>query len=69
MSSLVAIASALDLEVALVPRNAVPAIKSITRQTTDRTVIQPPSIGKEMKKLHEAIRGLQIVAPTLPELN
>lgn len=47
LSSLVAIASALDLEIALVPRNAVPAIKSITRQTADRTVIQPPSIGKK----------------------
>jgi len=69
LSSLVAIASALDLEIALVPRKAVPAVKSITRQTTDRTVIQPPAIGREMRKLYEAIRALQIDAPTLPELD
>lgn len=69
LSSLVAIASALDLEIALVPRKAVPAIKSITRQTTDRTVIQPPAISKEMQQLQKAIRTLQIDAPTLPELD
>lgn len=69
LSSLVAIASALDLQIALVPRKAVPAIKSITRQTTDRIVIQPPAIGKEMQKLQKAIRALQIDAPTLPELD
>lgn len=69
LSSLVAIASALDLEIALVPRKAVPAIKSITRQTTDRIVIQPPAIRKEMQQLQKAIRTLQIDAPTLPELD
>ncbi|MDD7911999.1 helix-turn-helix transcriptional regulator [Pseudovibrio exalbescens] len=69
LSSLVALASALDLEIALVPRKAVPAVKSITRQTTDRTVIQPPAIGKEMQQLQKAIRALQIEAPTLPELD
>jgi transcriptional regulator with XRE-family HTH domain len=69
LSSLVALASALDLEIALVPRKAMPAIKSITRQTTDRTVIQPPAIGKELKQLQKAIRALQIEAPTLPELD
>ena len=68
LSSLVAIASALDLEIALVPRKAVPAIKSITRQTADRTVIQPPAIGKEMQRLQKAVRALQIEAPNLPEL-
>ncbi len=68
LSSLVAIASALDLEIALVPRKAVPAIKSITRQTTERMVIQPPSIGKEMQRLQKAIRSIQIGAPTLPQL-
>ncbi|PZU71190.1 MAG: XRE family transcriptional regulator [Rhizobium sp.] len=69
LSSLVAIASALDLEIALLPRKAVPAIKSITRQTTDRTVIQAPAIGKEMHRLQKAIRTLQIEAPTLLELD
>jgi transcriptional regulator with XRE-family HTH domain len=69
LSSLVAIASALDLEIALVPRKAVPAIKSITRQTTDRTVTQPPAINKEMQRLQKAVRALQIEAPTLPDLD
>lgn len=69
LSSLVAIASALDLEIALVPRKAVPAIKSITRQTTDRTVTQPPAINKEMQRLQKAVRAIQIEAPTLPELD
>lgn len=69
LSSLVAIASALDLEIALVPRKAVPAVKSITRQTTDRTVVQPPSVGKEMLLLQKAVRGIQIDVPTLPELD
>lgn len=69
LSSLVAIASALDLEIALVPRKAVPAIKSITRQTTDRTVIQPPAIGKEMQQLQKAVRALQVEAPSLPDLD
>lgn len=69
LSSLVAIASALDLEIALVPRKAMPAIKSIARQTTDRTVTQPPAINKEMQRLQKAVRALQIEAPTLPELD
>ncbi|MGE8104572.1 helix-turn-helix domain-containing protein [Allorhizobium sp. NPDC080224] len=69
LSSLVAIASALDLEIALVPRKAMPAIKSITRQTTDRTVIQPPAINKEMQRLQKSVRAIQIEAPTLPELD
>lgn len=68
LSSLVAIANALDLEIALVPRKAVPAIKSIMRQTTDRNVIQSTAIDKEMQRLQKAIRTLQIEAPALPEL-
>lgn len=69
LSSLLAIASALDLEIALVPRKAVPAIKSITRQTIDRSVIQPPAIAKEMQQLQKAVRALQIEAPTLQEVD
>lgn len=34
LSSLVAIANALDLQLALVPRNAAPAVQSVIRQTT-----------------------------------
>lgn len=69
LSSLIAIASALDLEIALVPRKAVPAIRSITRQTTDRTVSQPAAIGKEMQQLQKAIRAIQIDTPAFPQLD
>lgn len=34
LSSLIALANALDLEVALVPRQAMPAVRSISRQAT-----------------------------------
>lgn len=69
LSSLVAIASALDLEIALVTRKAVPAIRSIMRQTTDRTVSQPPSIGREMQQLQKLIRAIHVETPTLPQLD
>lgn len=38
LSSLVAIANALDLELVLVPRKAMPAIRSMTRQTTEQAL-------------------------------
>jgi transcriptional regulator with XRE-family HTH domain len=68
LSSLAAIASALDLEIALVPRKAVPAVKSIARQMTERMTVQPPAIGKEMQRLRKAIRSIQIDTPTQPLL-
>lgn len=37
LSSLIAIANALDLEIALVPRKALPAVHSIIRQTSAAT--------------------------------
>lgn len=37
LSSLIAIANALDLEIALVPRKALPAVHSIIRQTSVAT--------------------------------
>ena len=43
LSSLVAIASALDLEITLVPRKAVPAVKSIMRQTTGQRSANRPA--------------------------
>lgn len=69
LSSLIAIASALDLQIALVPRKAVPAINSITRQTTENSIVQPPSIRREMQRLQKAIRTLQIAMPAVPQLD
>ncbi len=64
-----AITSALDLEIALVPRKAMPVVKSIIRQTFNRAALKPPAIGKELQKLQNAIRALQIDAPAFPELD
>ncbi|CAM5551567.1 helix-turn-helix domain-containing protein [Eoetvoesiella caeni] len=41
LSSLIAIANALDLELALVPRQAMPAIQSITRQAASQSLHVP----------------------------
>ncbi|MBC2775411.1 hypothetical protein H6M51_21340 [Rhizobium sp. AQ_MP] len=64
-----AITTALDLEIALVPRKALPAVKSIIRQTTNRAARKPPAIGKELQKLQNAIRALQVDAPAFPEFD
>lgn len=51
VSSLNAIANALDLELALVPRKAVPAVKSISRSIETRPAVSP-----------EVIRGMKEIA-------
>jgi transcriptional regulator with XRE-family HTH domain len=51
LSSLIGLARALDLELALVPRKAVPAVQSIVRATTSGTDERPlparPAYGLE----------------------
>lgn len=69
LSSLMAIAHALDLEVALVPRKAVPAVQSITRQTTDRRPPQHPAIGKELRHMQEALRSLRTQSLAIPQID
>lgn len=69
LSSLAALAHALDLEVALVPRKAVPAVKSITRQTSEHPPVQPAAIGKELQRVQEAIRAMQVKIPEIPNLD
>lgn len=49
LSSLIALANALDLEVALVPRKAMPAVRSISRQAASTTRDPPPATMKEMR--------------------
>jgi len=51
VSSLTEIARALDLELELVPRKAVPAIKSIIRSTKPATSLQSAPISKELRRL------------------
>lgn len=57
LSSLAAIAHALDLELALVPRKAVPAVKSVTRSVETPPLVNP-AIRKEFRKIKEALNAL-----------
>lgn len=61
LSSLVALARALDLEVTLVPRKVVPAVKSIVR-SSERTS------GKSGKESRQALRELKRVQDTVASL-
>ncbi len=69
LSSLIAIANALDLEVTLVPRKAMPAVQSIARQIAGTTSGQPPAIAKEMGHLQDKLRELQVKLPARAELD
>jgi transcriptional regulator with XRE-family HTH domain len=51
VSSLSEMARALDLELELVPRKAVPAVKSIMRSTKPATPLQSMPTAKELKRL------------------
>lgn len=56
ISSLVSIANALDLEIALVPRKAVPAVKSISRSVgiAPQTL---PNVAKQMAQIAKQLEG------------
>lgn len=69
LSSLIAIANALDLEVALVPRKTMPAIQSIARQAASITPLPPPAVTEELRHLQDKLRELQIKLPARPELD
>ena len=53
LSSLVALANALDLEVTLVPRKAMPAVQLISRQTAHASVPESRSDAKPAYSLDE----------------
>lgn len=59
ISSLTAIANALDLELALVPHKAVPAVKSVTRSVGVSPIIDP-TIGKEFRKIENTLNSFKI---------
>lgn len=50
VSSLKAIANALDLDIALVPKKAMPAVKSIARSADQRASISPEKFAKQRYK-------------------
>lgn len=59
ISSLAAIAHALDLELALVPRKAVPAVKSVTRSFGMPPMIDP-AISKEFRKIEKTLNAFKV---------
>lgn len=70
VASLTAIANALDLELALVPREAVPAVQSITRNLGGAPMAAPQT-RKELARLSarlEEIRSFAADSPALGQL-
>lgn len=57
VSSLNAIANALDLELALVPRKAIPAVKSISRTTEPQSMV-PREIARAMAQIKKQINAV-----------
>jgi transcriptional regulator with XRE-family HTH domain len=62
-SSLVALARVLEMELLLVPRKAVPAVKSIIRSSAQST---PPD-GKFARQIRKELAGLQKTISDLPK--
>lgn len=68
LSSLVALAHALDLELILVPRKAVPAVRSLSRDAVNASRKDIVAAQKEIQRISETLRGLQIKTPNLEGL-
>ena len=66
LSSLTELARALDLDLRLVPRKAVPAVDSIVRSTVPTAA--PTLAIKELNRTLDAVRNLSTVYPDLSEL-
>ena len=66
LSSLIELARALDLDLKLVPRKAVPAVDNVVRSAVP-TVAATPAI-KELNRTLDTVRNLCIVYPDLSEL-
>ncbi len=66
LSSLTELARALDLDLKLVPRKAVPAVDNVVRSTVP-TIAATPAI-KELYRTLDIVRNLCIVYPDLSEL-
>jgi len=71
LSSLIELARILGLELTLVPRKALPAVKSIVRSTTRPSKEIPgntPSTMKELKRIQNTITGFTKDHPSIKEL-
>lgn len=64
-TSLIALAHALDLELVLVPRKAVPAVASFVRQSRGQMDPARAASLKEVTRIAETLRRLQIALPKL----
>ena len=67
-TSLIALAHALDMELALVPRKAMPAVKSISRQSVGHDGKINSLTSKELNRISETLRALQVEMPALEGL-
>jgi len=67
-TSLIALAHALDMELALVPRKAMPAVKSISRQSVGHSGKANSLTFKELNRISETLRALQVEMPALEGL-
>jgi transcriptional regulator with XRE-family HTH domain len=67
-TSLIALAHDLDMELALVPRKAVPAVRSISRQAVGHDNKSTGLAIKEMNRISETLRSLQIKMPALEDI-
>lgn len=68
VSSLTAIANALDLELALVPRKAAPAVRTITRSINDAPKATPEA-RKEIARLAKQLKHIQSLKINGPALD
>ncbi|MEN8133473.1 MAG: helix-turn-helix transcriptional regulator [Pseudomonadota bacterium] len=71
VSSLVALARVLDLELVLVPRKATPAVQSIARSSAAPMKVAAEGAGqalKELKRMQNEVAQLAKVHPNLTEL-
>lgn len=67
LSSLIALARVLDLEVALVPRNSMGAVQSIVR-SVDKPADTGRSAARELKRLHDTVAGAAKLHSSVTEL-
>lgn len=64
-TSVIALAHALDMELVLVPRKAVPAVKSIARQSGGQADPSRDPSRKEITRIAKTLRRLQVAIPNL----
>jgi transcriptional regulator with XRE-family HTH domain len=67
-SSLVALARALDMDLVLIPRKALPAVATLARQSIGEGGVGSGGSRKEISRIAETLRNLQVKLPDLPDI-